>query len=469
MFKNRFLLITIISIFIISCSDEDNNNLAPREFDAVAVQSGFNSITFRWTESTDPENSIVKYNVYIAENIDGSEYELVAENLSEQLVADNDVINVNGESISIDPPENPEFRFAYIATNLAHNTDYKGKIVAFDQDGQTAETFFYSSTLLDNIAPVISQFNQSFVYRFNSKIYFALTDNIDTKFNWEIYLNNQLYDSILTIDPFNQTHTGIGYYFENLDENTFYSAKIIATDSNGNESNSLEFSFTTTGDTYVGNLDFIEIPQSEIDFFDDNQYTSVIGNIHIWNIGFSDSTTSSFNYIQEVYGNITIDGIATGNPETNLFSDLILLSGDLILLGVDPSNHFNNLETISGNLNMISCGQSVENNPMFENLVSVDDFYLQEGGVIYPISLNSLTTINGKLSVFSMFSTFQNLDFMINVIVINNGLEIFGNNSLTDFCGLNTVISTNGLGGYSVSENAYNPTITDIQNGNCSQ
>ncbi|MFC4219879.1 fibronectin type III domain-containing protein [Flagellimonas marina] len=457
----RILLLAMISIIIISCSNDDIRNLPPREFNAIAVQSGFNSITFRWTESTDPENSIVKYNVFISENVDEADYELIAENLSEQLVADTNVINVNGENISIDSPENPEYRFAYIATGLKHNTQYKGKIVAFDQEGNTSESYFYSTTLNDNIVPEIS-FNLQSVYRYNAMFQLSITDNDNNDIDWNLYLNNQLHTSV-SVGEF-------GYHLEDLEEDTSYSGKIIATDSNGNESIPYEFSFATTGDTYIGNLEFIQINESAIHFFDENQYVSVNGNIFLNGISFSESTLSSFNYIQNVTGNITFDPLYTANPDTMLFPDLTQLNGDLVLIGNNLSNHFKNLETISGDLRMIRCEQNVENNPMFENLTSVDDFLLQEGGNINPQSLNSLNTINGKLSILFMYSTFQNLDFLSNVAVITNGLEIFDNNSLINFCGLDFVVNSNGLyGNYSVNENAYNPTISDIKNGDCNQ
>ena len=200
-FKFNSHLVALLAILLISCSNDDTNNLSPREFEVRAVQSGFKNITFRWTESTDPENSIVKYDVYLAENTEGDEFELIAEGLTEQLVADKEVITVNGEEIALDPPENPEFRFAYAATNLTHNTDYKGKVVAFDQEGNTTESYFWTSTLTDQSPPVLGDFQQVNVYRYNSKIYFTITDNEVSPSNWEIYLNGELQDTAISENP----------------------------------------------------------------------------------------------------------------------------------------------------------------------------------------------------------------------------------------------------------------------------
>jgi hypothetical protein len=49
-------------------------------------------------------------------------------------------------------------------------------------------------------------------------------------------------------------------------------------------------------------------------------------------------------------------------------------------------------------------------------------------------------------------------------------LTIQGNTVLINLCGIKPLIDANGLkGSYSVSDNAYNPTIINIGNGNCSQ
>jgi hypothetical protein len=299
MTTTRFFLITILTVLIISCSTDETNNLPPRDFDAIAVESGFNSITFRWTESTDPENSIVKYNVYIAENIDGSEYQLIAENLSEELVADTNVISVEGENIFIDPPENPEFRFAYVATNLIHNTQWKGKVVAVDQDGKTNESYFYSSTLADNNIPSIMDFNQT-IYRFNSNLLFRIQDNDYTSHTIEVYLNNTLYSTFNTSNVI-----FIEYDLENLTENTSYNGSIIVKDNNGNLSVPYDFTFNTLGDTYIGDLEFSS--QEEIDFFGVNNYTHINGNLTI-NYNGVFTNFNSLNSLESISGNITIIG-----------------------------------------------------------------------------------------------------------------------------------------------------------------
>lgn len=322
----------------------------------------------------------------------------------------------------------------------------------------------------DNEIPVVSSSREPLVYRYNTRIYFGITDNTAPPFNWKLYLNGQLYDNANNNGVFN---AGVGYTFENLDENSFYSVKILATDSNGNESMPYEFSFTTTGDTFVGDLEFIEIPISEIEFFDYNQYVAVIGNIDIWNIGFNNGNSSSFfSDIQNVVGNITFDGIVATEPNINVFPDLIHLDGNLTLLNTDSTYFFDNLETISGELQMVQCAQNPENsnNPLFENLIAVGDILMYAGGVIHSVSFNSLTTINTTLLITSMGASFQNLNFLTNVTTIGSGAEISFNMSLTDFCGLQTVFNSNGLNGNFVTgENAYNPTIDDIQNGNCRQ
>ena len=459
MFNIRILLFAITSIIIISCSNDDIRNLPPREFNAIAVQSDFNSITFRWTESTDPENSIVRYDIYMAENIDGAEYELIAENLSEQLVADTDVININGENIFINPPENPEFRFAYVATNLTHNTNYKGKIIAFDQEDNKTETYFYSSTLTDNTIPNIINFYQV-VYRFNSNIKFSIEDNDYTNHTIEFYLNNDLNNT------FNSNESIIEFTFENLIENTSYNGRIVVTDYNGNVSAPFDFTFTTVGDTFTGDLEFSS--QEQMDSFGDNNYSHIIGNLTInYSSGFTNF--NSLNSLEDISGNVTIISQLYNENPIDGITTLSSIDGNLSIYRSNSSDIFNNLESITGELFLFGSIQNVSNNSAFETLLSVGDLTIFETFQTNVLDgFNSLITINGKLEVLD--TQLHNVDFLSSVLEINNGLEFFGNYSLTNLCGLETVINSNGLNGnYSMSENAYNPTISDIQNGNCSQ
>lgn len=114
------------------------------------------------------------------------------------------------------------------------------------------------------------------------------------------------------------------------------------------------------------------------------------------------------------------------------------------LVYLQSFNGFDSLENIDESISIGDC-PFIENFDGFPNLIT-------SGGITIN-NLYSLTTISG----------FQNLTTIVNDLVI------IENNSLTDFCGLQTLFINDGLGGsYEVYNNAYNPTQQDIIDGNCS-
>lgn len=143
-------------------------------------------------------------------------------------------------------------------------------------------------------------------------------------------------------------------------------------------------------------------------------------------------------------------------------------------------NHNDQLESISGfnslqsgkNLS-ISLNENLQSINAFSSLTSVDEFMLVQPGTISSpvISINAflnLTTIVNVLGIRGLANT--DINFISNVQTVGNNLNINYNENLSDLCGLNALISNNGLGGgFYVSNNLYNPSIQDILNGNCSQ
>ena len=455
----------IICLFIISCSDNETNNFPPRDFNVIAVKSDFNNITFRWTESTDPENSIIKYNAYIAKNIDSSEYELVAANITEELVVGADVINVNGQNISIDPPEDPEFKFVYIATNLTHNTNYKIKIIAHDQEGNQTISYLHASTQKDNFYPSVYKIKNE-PQRYYTKLDLDISDNSSDNQSIELYLNGNLHNTYFIENQFDSRV----FIVSELTESTSYNGRIFVTDNNGNMSVPYDFEFTTFGNTYIGDLEFSE--QEEIDLFATNNYLGINGNLTITN-SHNFTNFNAFNTLEIVSGNISIaNQSANESPPTIGFETLNKINGDLVLHNFNPSDIFNNLKSVTGTLEIDGPKQS-DSQSIFEVLTSVGNLEINENYYdTYPVhelrGFNSLVKIDGKLSISS--TDLRNINFLVNVIEINNGIQINDNYILTDFCGLEIAINSNGLiGNYSISLNAYNPTVDDIVSGNCSQ
>ena len=59
--KKKLLSIVFIVVTFFACNQDDaTNNLPPRDFEVKAISAGINTVSIRWTESTDPENSTIE-------------------------------------------------------------------------------------------------------------------------------------------------------------------------------------------------------------------------------------------------------------------------------------------------------------------------------------------------------------------------------------------------------------------------
>lgn len=109
-------ILILILIILISCSSDnssDNNtNNSPSNFDISVSEITRISATINWTESIDPENENINYDIYLNEI-------LVVENIIER--------NYNFENLDI-------------------NTLYNGKVVAKDESNNTLEKQFSFTT-----------------------------------------------------------------------------------------------------------------------------------------------------------------------------------------------------------------------------------------------------------------------------------------------------------------------------------
>lgn len=155
------IILFLFLIVVVGCNSDDTiNNLPPRDFETKAISARINDITIAWNESTDPENSIIKYEIYLAENISGAEFVKIGPNFEEE------------EILSLFPLSQ-EFKYSYKVEKINHNTNWKGKVVAIDEDGQKKVSFFWTTTQEDNVVPVINDitvWSRKFYARFGVDI-----------------------------------------------------------------------------------------------------------------------------------------------------------------------------------------------------------------------------------------------------------------------------------------------------------
>lgn len=134
--KNSILI--LILAILISCSSDNNSdnntNNPPNNFDISVSEITRVSATINWTESIDPENEIVKYDIYLDEN-------LIIENTLQQ---------------------------SYNFINLEINTLYNGEVIAKDEFGNSLERQFYFSTERISCIPDELQNQVIAFYPFNS-------------------------------------------------------------------------------------------------------------------------------------------------------------------------------------------------------------------------------------------------------------------------------------------------------------
>ncbi len=251
-----FTVIILSGLFTFyACSKKklDEKNKPPRDFEVAPVRSSPNGIFVRWAESTDPENSIIKYTIYVGVNQSGAEMKLVASNLSEVNSVHSDleyVADIFGISARIPyPNNNPEYRFAYPIADLEENTAWEGKIVATDQDGYSTEKYFWSSTTDDSNPPQIYTFIMPVagIKNTSATIYWERQD--EARSEMFIYLDDVLISSVKAEDYKHYDLYNIGtvsyYMFTGLNPNTTYQCKLILKDRNGNASAPKIKTFTT--------------------------------------------------------------------------------------------------------------------------------------------------------------------------------------------------------------------------------
>jgi len=135
------------------------------------------------------------------------------------------------------------------------------------------------------------------------------------------------------------------------------------------------------------------------------------------------------------------------------------------------------LTSISGFNNIEQIGRVFIKNTLIENFdtfsslsVVGGDFDIANNTALNNIQgLSTLTEITyGNLSFFNNTSL-TSLNGLENLGQIGNTVNFVGNSSLSDFCALQNVMQTFvPSSNSSIYNNSFNPTITDIKNGNCS-
>lgn len=234
--------------------------------------------------------------------------------------------------------------------------------------------------------------------------------------------------------------------------------------------------------------------QEDINAFGLNQYTEITGLLRLndmyWNIVSLAPLSSitkvenlklsncdkliglnGLNNLKEIETNLTIESCDLLTNISHL-SNLLLVGNNIIIHqneALISLNGLSGINSINGHLSIFQ-NQALTSLNNLNNLTSI-------GGLLEVSSNFNLTTLNGlnNLSNVSGRVYIQTNDLLISLdgldslTTTGDGLKIYGNATLKDFCNVSILINNNGVNSpYIVEANLFNPSVEDIINGNCS-
>ncbi len=172
----------------------------------------------------------------------------------------------------------------------------------------------------------------------------------------------------------------------------------------------------------------------------------------------------------EYIGGLTI-GYHAAFPDLRAFENLQTI-GSLTLNETDLKTleGLKNLKEIRSGFSIYRC-TNLLNLKGLENVTSIgngsDGMTIAFSEVNDLSHLKNLSVINGDLIINTNFKL-KSLEGLNNVSEISKNIYIFTNKELADFCALTSLIKNSGFSGeYIVHNNMKNPTIAEMENGNC--
>ncbi len=270
-----------------------------------------------------------------------------------------------------------------------------------------------------------------------------------------------------------------------------------------------------SGEIYEGSITLYG--QDEVDDFALFAYSEVTGDLTITNQATNSIVSlAGLNHLSKIGGtfkiqytpltslqglenlsfigdNFTID---TNNNLTSLsgLEGLTTIQGRYVNI-IDNSNltslaGLNNLTTINGLLggpNGVRGQIYIDSNDNLTSLAGMESFTEILGHLVISRNqsltslqgFNNLTSIQGRLSIYengiTSLNGLENLNSVGETITIGArfapDLTMLsdGNPSLVDFCAITNLITNGYYDEVLIERNAYNPTVSDISNGNCAQ
>jgi len=322
------------------------------------------------------------------------------------------------------------------------------------------------------------------------------------------------------------TSSNTNYLLDNLDAFKRYDVyvKTICSSLESNWVGPIPFTTQCNGDNGMFVGDVTLTTQQEVDDFGAQCYSGITGSLFIGNTfnnifslipliniksignqldivgtdltsvyGISLNTNSSINDVnirsnnslinlKEIQLPAQMNGLSIGNNDM-----LMTLEGLEEITSINmifSLYHNDSLESLNGLSNLeywkyssFKGNQNLENFTGLNSLLSIEDLWIQETYFKNLIGLESLTHIGFEILIHDN-TLLESLNGLNNVSFLGQnskiGLTQYGVSSgpnplLTDFCALQNLLTNGTYCGLTISNNAYNPTVTDIIAGNCAQ
>lgn len=407
-----------------------SGNLPPTSFEITSITPDNVSAYVSWTNSVDPEEGEVVYSLYLNEELIISEY--------------------NFES----------FKFE----GLSVNTVYKGKIIAVDPEGNETVLNFELITADGIYHGDLSFVSQRSVDDFGAKGYIEVTGNLEIT---GFVANSDINDlsSLRTIKKVQ------GYF------TVFFCDELTNLD--GLELEYIGKSLRIKNNRKLRNisgLGSLKEVLGDLDIIQNTLLTNIEGLNNLEIIG----------AVLRIQNNVALTQVK--GFERLISTNYILINANWPL---NEISGFNSLQEIDGDL-------SVKDNPVidiisgFEKLNKVGRLYIEDTLITNIDILSSVKIVNGELSISSNkeLTNIQGLSSLIEIVhgnlnigtnvkittldglqnldSIGGTLYITNNTMLSDFCALqNAMQDFSPSFRESIINNAYNPSITQIANGEC--
>ena len=209
------------------------------------------------------------------------------------------------------------------------------------------------------------------------------------------------------------------------------------------------FVFSCSGDDEPGTKPYygsvILKTQKEVDSFAALNYTAIYGNLGLRSEEIKDIEV--FEKLTRINGNIWIE--ATDLKDINSLMNLNEFSptSDILLISNSELEKIDGFKNLSSNIGAIF----IKDNSRLEDLSG----------------FNNINPVDGNISILNN-GILENLDGISNIQETGDDavILVWNNISLTSFCGLTKLAGTENPN-FDIKENAFNPTIEEIKNGDC--